>query len=665
MQKRLNSRDWILYSLIILLILLVLLVMYQVDRQWARLDQMQTALSEQAQDMRITRTKLDQMQVARLEQTKDIRAMRTELSTKTMVAPTALAMMPANTQVTQAAPAVATAAQQTPPPAADETDTKVAPAFQRAYAATQQDDYAQGDWSVNAFSGGLATITPLVSSDADASTVQSHVLESLLTRNPDTLEWDGLIAQSWTVSDDGLVIQFKLREDVTFSDGKPLTAQDVVFSFNFAMTEAIQAPGERSLYERIESVKADNPYTVTFTYKDPYFEALGLAGSIAILPKHFYEPYLETPQEFNESKGLLLGSGPYRLSDPKGWTPDIGNVELIRNDRYWGDVQPSYNRILWKIIQNDSARLTTYRNGEIDAYGARPVEYAKLKADEQIMGKSQNFEYMSPVASYAWIGWSQGSDEKPSRFADKRVRQAMTYMTDVGRVIEDVYLNYGEAAVGPFSNTSKQHDPNLKPYAFDLDKASALLKEAGYEDRDGNGVIENAEGEPFEFKLTYFQGNEDTNRMVLLLKDIYAQAGVKLVPFPQEWPVMVEALNKKDFEAITLAWTSGVETDINQMFHSSQTITNGNNFINYKNPELDKLIDEARATVDEEKRMKIWGKAEKILYEDQPYTFLFRRQTLAFIDQRIKNLGLTKLGLNRTFLPTEVYVPADKQVYTQ
>jgi peptide/nickel transport system substrate-binding protein len=153
--------------------------------------------------------------------------------------------------------------------------------------------------------------------------------------------------------------------------------------------------------------------------------------------------------------------------------------------------------------------------------------------------------------------------------------------------------------------------------------------------------------------------------MVLLLKDIYAQAGVKLVPFPQEWPVMVEALNKKDFEAITLAWTSGVETDINQMFHSSQTIANGNNFINYKSPELDKLIDEARATVDEEKRMVLWRQAEKILYEDQPYTFLYRRKTLAFIDKRIRNLGLTKLGLNRTFLPTETFVPGDEQRYTK
>ena len=187
----------------------------------------------------------------------------------------------------------------------------------------------------------------------------------------------------------------------------------------------------------------------------------------------------------------------------------------------------------------------------------------------------------------------------------------------------------------------------------------------GYEDRDGNGVIEDKDGKPFEFKLTYFQDNEDTKRMVLLLKDLYAKAGVKLIPNPQEWPVMLEMLNKKDFEVITLAWTSGIETDIFQMFHSSQAKTNGDNFINYKNPELDKLIDEARSTVDTKKRMPLWRQAEKIMYEDQPYTFLFRRKTLAFIDKRIHNLKLTKLGLNKGRLPMEQYVPKLLQKYAQ
>ncbi|MBU0655341.1 MAG: peptide-binding protein [Gammaproteobacteria bacterium] len=618
MQKRLTARDWILYSLIAVLILLLLLVMYQIDRQWIRLAEMQTAMQEQAKDMRELRT--------------------------------AVASGAIRSQAAGSASAAGEG---------------VSTAFRRARAMTQQEDYAQGDWSVNAFGTNLKTLTPLVSTDAYASDVQSYVLESLITRNPDTLEWEGLIARDWQISEDGLIITFQMRDDVTFSDGKPLTADDVVFTFNFIMTEAIQAPRDRAYLEKIRDVEAKGKYEVVFTFKEPYFEALSLAGGLGIFPKHFYEPYLQKPQEFNESKGLLLGSGPYRMPDPKGWTPDKGNVELVRNERYWGDVQPSYNRILWRIIQNDSARLTTYRNGDIDAYGARPIEYADLKKDQQIMGKSQNFEYMPPVAGYSYIGWNQERNGKPTRFADKRVRQAMSYLTDVQRVITDVFLGYAEPAVSPFSNTSKQHDANLQPYQFNLDKAQALFKEVGYEDRNGDGVLEDKDGQPFEFKLTYFGDNEDTKRMVLLLKDLYAKAGVKMVPAPQEWPVMLEALNKKDFDAITLGWTSGIETDIYQMFHSSQAKTDGDNFISYKNPELDKLIDQARATVDETTRMPLWNQAEHIMYEDQPYTFLMRRQTLAFIDKRIHNLQMTKLGLNRGFLPVENYVPAAMQKYTQ
>lgn len=618
MQKRLTAKDWILYALIAVLITLLLLVMYQIDRQWLRLTEMQTALQAQAKDMRDLRSAVSSGTLARSE---------------------------------NAATATTTPA--------------VAAAFNRAHAMTQQAGYAQGDWSVNAFGNNLKTLTPLVSTDAYASDVQSYVQESLITRNPDTLEWEGLIAKSWQVSADGLTITFQMRDDVTFSDGKPLTADDVAFTFDFIMTEAIQAPRERAYLEKIASVKANGKYEVVFTYKEPYFEALSLAGGMTIFPKHFYEPYLKTPQAFNESKGLLLGSGPYQMPDPKGWTPDKGNVELVRNERYWGDVQPSYNRILWKIIQNDSARLTTYRNGEIDAYGARPNEYADLKQDSQMMGKSQNFEYMPPVAGYSYIGWNQERGGKPTRFADKRVRQAMSHLTDVQRVIKDVFLDYAEPAVSPFSNTSKQHDPALQPYAFNLEKAQALLKEVGYEDRNKDGVLEDAAGQPFEFKLTYFDANEDTKRMVLLLKDLYAKAGVKMIPFPQEWPVMLESLNKKDFDAITLGWTSGIETDIYQMFHSSQAKTDGDNTISYKNPALDSLIDKARATVDEVTRMPLWQQAEHIMYDDQPYTFLMRRKTLAFIDKRIHNLQMTKLGLNRGLLPLENYVPAAQQKYQQ
>jgi peptide/nickel transport system substrate-binding protein len=241
----------------------------------------------------------------------------------------------------------------------------------------------------------------------------------------------------------------------------------------------------------------------------------------------------------------------------------------------------------------------------------------------------------------------------------------MTYLTDVNRIIKDVFLDYADPALSPFSSTSKQHDPNLQAYRFNLDKAKALLKEAGYEDRNHDGVLEDNSGQAFEFKLTYFEANEDTKRMVLLLKDLYARAGVKMTPFPQEWPVMLDNLNKKDFDAITLGWTSGIETDLFQNFHSSQAINKGDNFIGYKNPALDILIDEARRTVDENKRMPLWQQAERLLYADQPYTFLMRRKNLLFVDKRIHNLQMTKSGLNFGSLPLENYVPLAQQKYNQ
>lgn len=654
MQKRLTTRDIILYVVLALLVLLSVLLMYQIDRQWNKLNEMQIAVSEQAKDVQDVRSSVSKMQQT--------------ISDGLIVQQVA----PASSVSSQAIANTAGVASNVEADAVEKTETTdvtpakgsvVPAAFDRAYKATQQSDYAQGDWKVATFASTVKTITPLVSSDAYASDVQENVLESLLTRDPETLGWSGLVAESWEISEDGLTISFKLRENVIFSDGKPLTAEDVAFTFDFIMNEAIKAPSERAYYEKIASVTAKSPYEVVFVFKEPYFEALGAAGGLPILAKHFYQEYENKAEEFNESKGLLMGSGPYRLADPKSWTSDQGSIELVRNPRYWGAVQPPFEKLVWRIIQNDSARLTTYRNGDIDIYGARPIEYNKLLQDEALMAKSQNFEYMSPVAGYSYIGWNQKKGEAESRFADKRVRQAMTYLTNRDKIIEDVYLGYAEPAISPFSPRSKQHDPKLEPRKADVDKAKALLKEAGFEDRDEDGLLENAAGEPFSFKLMYAQGSDDTRRLVLMLKDMYARAGIQLEPEPTEWSVMIERLDQKNFEATILGWTSGLETDVYQMFHSSQTKTNGNNFINYKSEKLDKLIEEARVIVDEEKRMPVWQKAEAVFYDEQPYTFLSRRKSLVFIDKRIQNLELTNIGLNLTLQPMEIYVPKASQKY--
>ena len=634
MERRFTLKDFFLFAGVAAVLIALLVAMYMIDRQWLMMSRMRATMQEQAEDLRALRTDLKAL---------DQRVASGALSAARAAAP----------------PAGSTAAPPAPPPAPLGT----APVFERARAATRLPGYATGDWLVRAFGVGLSTITPLVSQDAYASDVQSYVQESLLSRDPDTLEWEGLIARSWEIGEDGLTISFRLRDGVTFSDGRPLGADDVAFTFAFIMNEAIAAPRDRAYLDKIASVEAISPTEVVFRFREPYFNALALAGSMAVMPRHFYEPYLREPATFNESKGLLLGSGPYRLADPKSWTPDLGIVELERNPRYWAPATPSFNRILWKVIENDSARLTTFRNRDIDSYTARPREYQGLRDDAALTEQAQSFEFMNAVAGYSYIGWNQRRGGEPTRFADRRVRQAMTWLTDRARIIDEIMLGHAESAVSPFSPRSRQHDPAIEPRRFDRDKAISLLAQVGYEDRDGDGVLENGAGEPFEFELVYYQENEDTERMVLFLKDLYARAGVHLKPAPAEWPVMLDLLGKRDYDAITLGWTSGVETDVYQMFHGSQTEDGGDNFVHFKHAEFDRLVDEARATVREEARMPLWQAVERIFHEEQPYTFLMRRKTLAFVDRRIENLEVTKLGLNLGSVPVEIFTPGALQRY--
>ena len=623
MENRFTVKDFFFFLTLLALLMALFVTMYMIDRQWQKMSQMEAALKEQAGDFR-------QLRQAYGKLAKGVES----------------GAMVANTNGS-AAPA-----------------SGVPAAFAPAKAVSELPDYAEGDWLVQAFGNSLKTITPLVSSDVYASNVQSFVQESLLSRNSETLEWEGLIAESWEVSEDGLHFKFKLRPNVTFSDGTPLTADDVAFTYRFIMDSRIKAPRERAYYEKIASVTADGPHAVEFIFTEPYFDSLTLAGGMSILAKHFYEPYLAEPERFNQSKGFLFGSGPYRLPDPKGWTPDKGVVELERNPRYWGPVQPSFNRIIWKIIENETARLTSYRNGEIDTYSAQAREYKKrLLKDEQLMARSQNFEYLPPTTGYRYIGWNQKRKGKPTRFADKRVRQAMTYLSDKQRIVDEIMLGYGEPAVGPFNPQGKQHASDLKLRNLDIEKAKDLLKQAGYEDRNGDGLLEDEAGKPFRFELVYPQGSEQYTSLVLFLKDAYARAGVQLVPKATEWSVMIDLLDKKDFEAISLGWSASLEGDLYQIFHGDQSKDNGDNFINYQNPELDKLIEEARSTVDEDKRMPLWQAAERVLYEDQPYTFLTRSKSLVLVNKRMKNARVTPTGLNMTDMPIGWYVPAAEQKY--
>lgn len=636
MENRFGVKDLLLFTLVIALIVLVVLAMVQYDRQW---DQMQAI-----------RQRLD-------GQATDLRRIQESINSGIVVS---------GNPATQPIPQLS----------ADDP-------FARLRLAQALPNYAKGGWLIDAFGNSVGKLSPLVSSDAYASAVQGYVLESLATRDPETLEWQPLLAKSWEIIDHtaehdayvaqqkqagkteeeilkdpqlppAMLIKFKMRDGVRFSDGHPLTADDVVFTYDFTMDPKINSPRDKAYLSRIAKVEKTAPDEVTFTFTEPYFEAFELAAGLGILPKHFYGAF--EPEDFNQSVGYLLGSGPYRLPDPKSWKPGT-LIQLVRNDRYWG-VQPAFDRMIWQEISNDVAHLQAFRNGDIDLFAAQPEQYKDMIADAALLDRTQHYEYQNPVGGYRYIAWNQSRGGTPTIFADPRVRQAMTMLIDRQRMIQEVMLGYAVIATGPFNPLSKQYNPDVQPWPYDVDRAKSLLREAGFEDRNGDGVIESKDGKPFEFKLTYPSGSANYEKMVLFLKDAYARAGIVLNPDPLDWSVMVERLNNKNFEAITLAWTAGIEGDIYQMFHSDQMQPGGDNFMSYHSEALDKLIMQARQDINEETRMPLWRQAHQVLHDDQPYTFLFFPKSLVFLDKRIENVQKTRLGLNPR---EEWFVPIAQQ----
>ena len=223
---------------------------------------------------------------------------------------------------------------------------------------------AEGDYYIDAFGTTVKNLTPYVAGDIYASRIGEYVMESLVTVDLNTLEHKPWIAKSWDISDDGLVYTFYMRDDVVFSDGEPMDASDVVFTYNWVMNPQVAAPRMRSQLDKVESVEALDKHTVQFTFREPYFMSLTVVGLyLEILPEHWVSQFTE--DEYNEMPGLMMGSGPYMLEgDPRQWQSGTGHAK----DRRWcatkttGGPGRHLDRIVWREIREPTAQVTAFRN---------------------------------------------------------------------------------------------------------------------------------------------------------------------------------------------------------------------------------------------------------------------------------------------------------------
>jgi peptide/nickel transport system substrate-binding protein len=615
MENRFGIKDLFLFVLIIVLIVAVYLAMQQYDREWEILHQINTELTQQTTEL------------ARIHQLME-----------QGVGFNSSGAGPATTQPAQIS------------------------GFDRVYKSQAAPDYAQGDDIVDTFMAVPEKLTPIVSTDWPSFVVQSFVLDTLCDRDPNTLAYIPRLATDWKVSDDQLTIDFTLRRGVTFSDGSPFTADDVVYTFDLIRNPQIEAPGMRVSVDRLDSVTKLDDYHVRFKFKEPYFLSFDTCSGTPIISKAFYSQF--TPQQFNESEGLLLGSGPYRLPDPQSWRPSPGQpIILSRNERYWGPV-PSFNHVIWKVIEDPSARTTAFLNGDTDTYnvmlGLTSDQYDQLSADPAVTAHANHWALPVPTEGFIYIGWNEkeGRDGKPTPFADPRVRRAMTMLTDRDAIIKQIMRGYASPITGPFSPLTPQADPTIQPWPYDPAAAEKLLNEAGYH-RQGD-VMVGPDGKPLQFKLMYNSSNDARQRIASFLHDAYARAGILVTPEPVEWSVLLKRIDERQYQVYLGGWSGSLEFDAYGIFHSSQIADTGDNFIQYSDPACDKLIEQARATVDESKRMPLWHQVNQILHQDEPYTFLYIEKDLTFLDKRFHGVEVTKEGLNSS---AEWYVPQALQKY--
>lgn len=529
-----------------------------------------------------------------------------------------------------------------------------------------QPGFALGGEFVEIFEAQPAKLVPYIQSDVYGTRVLDRVCESLGTFDPKTLKMVGALADAWQIDPDGLWIRAHINPRARFSDGVPVTAEDVRWTnLDFVGNPLIEAERARSTQDNLKDVRVIDERTAEFVFKEPFFTNVLIAFGNPVLPKHWYSRF--EPSQLNQATGLIMGSGQFKIERlPSGpddlasqWTPGQ-DVVLVRNEQYWAQ-KPSLERLRFKTVSDELGRLVSFRNGEGDLITPSSPQFNKVTREEPAF-QEQNFalKWVNMRCGYSFIAWQcgprAGKDLTP--FADARVRRAMTHLLDRERMIADIWDGIGIVSKGPMNPESPASDPATKPLAYDPKQAMALLAEAGWQDRNGDGILEDANGKKFAFEYTYASGGEISERLARFVKDSYTKAGIDVTTRPVDWSRYQELLKLRDFDAITLAWGANApESDPRQIYHSESMKEGGDNFVQWKNADADALIEQGRRTMDEAERMLVWRQLEQVIVADQPYTFVRVAPWLRFVSRKFGNVNTYRTGLQ----PEEFYrvaVPA-------
>ena len=500
---------------------------------------------------------------------------------------------------------------------------------------------AHGDILVEGSIGDASNLIPLLASDSTSHEIAGLVFNGLIKYDKD-VHIVGDLAESWEISRDGLVITFHLRKGVRWHDGKPFTAHDVLYTYQVTVD-----PKTPTAYAgdflKVKKAEVLDDHTFRATYDRPFAPAL-MSWSVGILPRHLLEGRDITTSPLGRHP---IGTGPYRF---KEWVAGQ-KIVLVSNPDYF-EGRPYIDGYILRIIPDTATMFLELRANGIDRMGLTPLQFTRQTENNLFRENYRKYRYLS--FAYTYMGYNL----KNPLFADKRVRQALAHAVNREEIIDGVLLGLGKPATGPYKPGTWAHNPNVRTYSHDPEKAKALLAEAGWRRTDG-GFLEK-DGKPFEFEIITNQGNEIRAKCAEIIQRRLAEIGIRVKIRVIEWAAFVnDFINKRKFDATILGWTIPMEPDLYDVWHSSKTGPQELNFVSFRNDEVDALIVRARETFDQPLRKRCYDRIQEILAEEQPYLFLYVPDALPILHARFRGVEVAPLGIGWNFI--RWYVPRAKQ----
>ncbi len=511
----------------------------------------------------------------------------------------------------------------------------------------------KGGTLMDTLSNNPKVINPLLSDDANSASLEPFLWARLFTEDSDTLQPIPYLATTYKVSADRKTYTFTLNPDAKWEDGTPVTTADVKFTFDTMMNPKVNAAPLRAYWEGT-TLQVQDEKTFSFTVETPKFDTLRSVYLFQAIQAKQYA----NESDFNKAKAVLnpVGNGPYKL---KSYSRDQ-KVELERIKDWWGYKNPALKNmfnadtIVFKITTDPNLEYERWIKGDQDymtfAAPAYEIYATKVRGtDKDRIGKSPadgknvwaaEFTNQAP-RGYTYIGWNM----KRPIFESKKTRQALARLIDYQQIIDKVLYGFAYQSTSPFGSKTMNSDPELRKagrmLTYDRKAALAMLKEDGWADTDKDNILDktiNGVKVPFRFVLRYNSNNPARGKIAQIAKENFKAAGIDVEIRSMEWNAYLADIDNRNFDAIIMAWTATPYPNPKQTWHTDAEKNQGSNFGSYSNKEVDKLIEQANLEFDLAKRAVVLKKINRLIYEDQPYAFLYEPASLiAGFNKKIKS----------------------------